>query len=153
MSLRCCAWLKLPAPSARRSCAREPVSTSTIGTQPRAHGRQGPFEAQPNVEPLHDFHPVTGGVLRRQHRELRTRARRDARHHCLERPAGIGVDLHRRRVTGKHVRELVFLEVRFHPDIVTRDEHERGSGGRQVASGLQVLHAGHDAVGGALTVV
>ena len=99
----------------------------------------------PHRHALHHLHPVAGGVLRRQQRELLVGCRGDALHRAVEGAPGIGVHRHRRRIAGAGVGQRGLLRLRFDPYLVAADEAETGRAGGQIHAGLQFVPLGHHA--------
>ena len=104
------------------------------------------FDLQAHRHALHYLDPVTGGIFRRQQRELGAGARTQARHPGPEAPARIGVDTDLGRLTGTHVGQIVFLEISFHPYVARGHQAEHRRRGIDVIPDLQLLDARHHAV-------
>src|SRR6185436_6683732 len=106
------------------------------------------IELEPDGQALYDLDPIARRILRGQYRELRAGSRRQACDVRLELAAAVGVDLDGGRLAGAHVGELVFLEIRFDPDVTRGNQGEdRSAGGNRVAD-LQLLDLRDDAVVG-----
>src|SRR3984893_14628173 len=104
------------------------------------------FELHPHGQPLHDLDPVSGRVFGWQYRELRPGTRTHARHLALEGLARIAIDFYACRLTDAHVRELVFLEIRFDPCIADRHEREQRRRRVDITADLQLFDTRDDTV-------
>ncbi|MPL60705.1 hypothetical protein SDC9_06266 [bioreactor metagenome] len=104
-------------------------------------------QPQPHRHALRHLHPVAGGVLRRQDRELGP----GARAHGFDR-GGVaavreGVELDLRGLARAHAADLGFLEIRLDPGVAGFDQREqRGAGGDELA-GLEAVGPVDHAVG------
>src|SRR5207302_3866171 len=106
------------------------------------------IERDAHRDSLHDLDPVPARVLLREQRAGAARAGAEAGHAAVEFDrASISIGAQGHRLPGTQVRELVFLEVRIHPDVVERhDRHEDVAG----ADALPQLHRapGHESGNG-----
>ncbi len=93
-----------------------------------------------------DLDPVAGGVLRRQHRELRSGPGTDRRDATLEHEAGVGVEADFGRLADAHVVEVGFLEVGFDVGALVGDQGQHRQAGDRLLADLQPVGLG-DAAG------
>jgi hypothetical protein len=112
------------------------------GAQRRRVGRH--LHGEPDRHALHHLHPVAGGVLRRQHRELGAGCGREAGDSRLPFAAGIGVDGDDRRRARLEVREIGLLRIGLDPHVGRGDQAEGGLCCRQVLADLQGINVGDD---------
>src|SRR6266480_2961476 len=75
--------------------------------------------------PLHDLGEVSGGVVRRQQRELRSRCAADTLHLSFGDAAAVGVYLELHCLAWTNSGELSLLEVRRHPHASVGDNAEK----------------------------
>ena len=71
---------------------------------------------------LDDLDPVASRILWRQQREFRAGRHADALHFGAPDMGRVAVDLNDRILANLYMREVGFLEVGFHPDIVGSDD-------------------------------
>src|SRR5947209_17677162 len=74
---------------------------------------------------LDDLHEVAGRIFRRQQAEARAGRAGDAVDPALVLAAAVRVDVDSRVLTGAHVPQLCFLEVRRHPHVIDVDNREQ----------------------------
>src|ERR1700722_14438436 len=104
------------------------------------------LDAHPHRDALDDFHPIAGGVLRRQQREDRSRGRTDAIDDAFPFEARISVDADRRRLARPDIGQLGFLGTRLDPQFRAGDEAERLLRGLEIGADLNGVDIGDDAV-------
>src|ERR1700730_18747339 len=104
------------------------------------------FELPPHGKSLHDLVPVSRRVFWWQYRELRPGTRTYARHLALEGLTGVAVDFYACRLADAHVRELVFLEIRFDPCIAGRHQCEHRRRRVDITADLQLFDTRDDTV-------
>ena len=75
---------------------------------------------------LHHLHVVARGVFRRQQAEARAGGARDTVDCAAELPAAKGIHFQFYLLPGAHLRELVFLVIRHHPEVVCGDQGQQG---------------------------
>jgi hypothetical protein len=102
-------------------------------------------DAHPHRDTLHDLHPVTAGVLRRQKREFLGRGRADAFNGAPPLHIRIGIHRHRHRLPWADIRQFRFLGVRVDPDMIGRDEIEGGGRCREIFAKCNRRHICHNA--------
>ena len=101
--------------------ARQAAAAADVHRHRHGHARAqlrlpgGLIDADAHGNALHHLHPVAGGVLRRQHGELRSGRGRDGGHHRRPLVFRIRVGDHAGRLTLAHVGELRLLEVGLDP--------------------------------------
>ena len=109
----------------------------------RLAGRIG--DADAHRYSLHHLDPIAAGIFGRQQRKARRRRRADAVDGAAPLLARIAVDLDRRLLSGLDVGQFGFLWAGLNPDVIGRDDVERGCGGGKVLARLKRRHVGHNA--------
>src|SRR6266567_1678152 len=85
--------------------------------KPRTQGSGNARIIEPDLygDSLHDFREITGGIVRRQQRELRTAGGRDLDHFAVDHPSRVRVDADLRRVADLHIGELRLAIICLYP--------------------------------------
>ena len=117
--------------------ARERTGAPGVDRNVRAHaGAQAGHvligvETEAQRDALHHFHPIAAGVLRRQDRELRARARSDRADASAPFPLRERIDRHRRGQAHLHIGQVELLRIAVHPEARVRDDGENRLTGRR----------------------
>ena len=109
-------------------------------------GRAGDTDA--DREALRDLDPVAGGVLRRQHRERRARARADRLHHAVELGAGIHVEADGGGLARLDAGDIGLLEIGVDPPMAVLDQGEGRRAGLHDGARPQIAVGDPAAAGG-----
>ena len=103
-------------------------------------------QIDPHRQPLHDFHEIARRILRRQQRQRRAGAHREAGDAALELLlAAVHVHLQIHALADAQIAKLRFLEIRIDPDVAQRADRHQALADLHVVAGIHVA-ARDDAV-------